>query len=415
MKHIASYPVNQIIAVRSDHLSSYEQSLVKDPNAFIEWNLTENSARDVLNYYIRCSHVLRVEVAPTRERTALDLGLTIKTVSRANAKLEELGLVQIIRHKIWRFKYRNEYKVSNVLLRPSVANKLYTIFSGLSYKVRYMAKNLSISLLFVNSLHANQNKLIPSEYVPSSNMYILDNHSLRRSNTTNCKSLYSHSKVDTHSRDAIAIYQEPNMITLKEILQHPLFKEATKVPIETNDQVISDKKRNAVQQASAMLKQRVAPILHLGVKGLISLTRYPDEALEYALSCLKRYGVRETRTNFELFDSACKEYCANNQINVDHQQNDALLRQLGYVDSQPLCKKLMLPEPLGTVIAPHTQSQELTTTEPLYTPPARFKRATPTTEQRSIDLSNSLFSKDIESFALNRGYSNLISTEKVDL
>jgi hypothetical protein len=220
-------------------------------------------------------------------------------------------------------------------------------------------------------------------------------------------------KGDTQSRDAIVTISEEKAVDLKELKAHPIFKSIPKQPLGNDPHVIAEKKRSALQAAPPLLKERVAPILRLGVKGLVKLTRYPEAALEYGITCLNRYGVRSTLTNFQLFESACSRYCHDRNIPVASDENEALLRQMGYVESQPCCKRLTLAVPIATTIAPHNPSPEATIIGESAVAPIKNQRKIVAPSEQ-IDISKFIWGKELESLALKLNYSHLISNKTVD-
>lgn len=398
--NIANHSATQEIISRGSALLGYKASLKKDPVGFIKSHLPEKAFRDVFDYLIRCNNALKVEISVTQQRIADDLGISLRWVNEAIKRLAELGLVNYITHlgsplfkgrKCYVRKRRNVYQISKDILEPSIAQQLGSIFAGLSEAIRKLPKYLAISLLFVNSLISYPKKEILSEYCTSSIISLYKpNHSLRRS-------IY-------HSRDmSITLsneYQVPSKrrseLQLREVTRedyhsrddrrptpmdtHDSFREVGEIfnlsgllkenkagwkepaPAPTIDpQEIAERKKalepqraalralkaDAARELSELLKGRVTDTLRLKAKGQIYLMRFCDGALLYGLECLGKWGTVDTLINFKLFESACYEYSRNNEVEIEVERYDKLLKELGYAESQPYCQKLLLETALS--------------------------------------------------------------------
>lgn len=158
------------------------------------------------------------------------------------------------------------------------------------------------------------------------------------------KEVHTHSREVTINSTSVVIPDNSEQVEGVEMV------EAQANPEEVR-QDIRERRREVAASMSPLLRERVTKILHLTAKGQIRLMRYCDGAMLYALECLNKHGLNETSINFRLFESACIEYSRNNDIKIEADANDLLLKELSYVESQACFKRLTLQSPLAQRVA----------------------------------------------------------------
>lgn len=175
-------------------------------------------------------------------------------------------------------------------------------------------------------------------------------------------------------------------------------------------------KAKVASELSEVLKGRVTATLHLSAKGQIYLMRFSDGALVYGLNNLAHHGTIDNRLNFRLFEAACFEYSRLNEIEVYVDRYDNTLKELGYTEAQPLCKKILLERPLAQKAVPQPDPQKAVATA-TYQPRRRIVKPPENSGQVAVDH---FLQDSFNALALKLGYpemvSNLpqISTESVD-
>jgi hypothetical protein len=417
MNNISFHPLMQEMALKGAIISRYQESLKRDPVGFIDINLRQNAFRRVLDYLIRCHNVFEIEISVTEQRIAEDLGISLRWVVEAIKKIKGLGLINCVTHygspllrgrktrrgndgkyrSIYIRKRRNVYEISKLLLQEPIANKLSSIFSGLTEKIRSLPKYIAISLLFVSSIATSPKKECQMEYCTSNTLSLFkDNHSLRRS-------IYQ-------SRDVLVNSLKKGGISPMEDLSQKI-AEMHKAQ-EPQHAVLKSLKAEAAREMSELLHGRVTATIHLSAKGQLHMMRYCDGALLYGLESLAHHGTIDNRTNYSLFEAACIEYSRRNEIEIDADKYDSLIRELGYVDSQPYCKKIILDAPLSKnkVYSPVTEKPQ--DSKP-YMPPRR-------SEKKMYAALDPSLRDPIIALALRLGYEDRldlpqISNEKLDL
>jgi hypothetical protein len=175
-------------------------------------------------------------------------------------------------------------------------------------------------------------------------------------------------------------------------------------------------KAKSAGEISELLKGRITETLHLSAKGQFYLMRFSDGALLYGLENLAHHGTVDNQMNFRLFESACIEYSRMNEIEIESDRYDNLLKKLGYMESQPLCKKILLESPLAQKRVALTEPKKV---EPAanYQPRERVIKPPENSGQVAVDS----FLQDVFSaFATKLGYTDRlpdlpqIPTQSVD-
>lgn len=185
-------------------------------------------------------------------------------------------------------------------------------------------------------------------------------------------------------------------------------------------------KAKVASELSEVLKGRVTATLHLSAKGQIYLMRFSDGALIYGLNNLAHHGTIDNRLNFRLFEAACFEYSRLNEIEVYVDRYDNTLKELGYTEAQPLCKKILLERPLSQKLAVAPQPQKAVEPAPSsfakasadrYQPRRRLVKPPENSGQVAVDH---FLQDSFKALADKLGYSEMvsilpqISTESVD-
>jgi hypothetical protein len=215
--------------------------------------------------------------------------------------------------------------------------------------------------------------------------------------------------INTQSREVIPTYSSKGVSPMEDLN----YKIRTAIDEGLHAREALQAKRIEVATSmSELLKERVTNILQLTTKGRIKLLRYCDGALLYGLESLAHHGTIDNQLNFRLFEAACIEYCRNNEIKVDTDRHDNLLKELGYVDSQPYCKKIILPSPLQPRKAPTPLVEK-----PQDSKPTVISKDTERSRYAALDPS---LRDPIIALALRLGYEDRldlpqISNEKLDL
>jgi|SRR5690348_2055364 len=290
-------------------------------------SLATPSALMVLSTYINASRLWQ-RVTLSAPRIGKMIKRTEKTVDRANSYWRENGLIFTKR----RFNNSNVTHLNPILHHPKLKAKLWPLIDAYKYVFQQASRYLSIWLLF-------------STNVPLENRDIY----ITKNNVEIDSQLYK--EVNTHSREVTVncsteVGGESTLLQVEEVEM----VEAHATPEEIQ-QDIRERRREVAASMSPLLKERVTKILHLTAKGQIRLMRYCDGAMLYALECLNKHGLNETSINFRLFESACIEYSRNNDIKIESDANDLLLKELSYVESQACFKRLTLQSHLAQRVA----------------------------------------------------------------
>jgi len=251
-----------------------------------------------------------------------------KTVDRSITYWRDNGLIFTKR----RFNNSNVTHLNPILHHPKLKAKLWPLVDAYKYVFQQASRYLSIWLLF-------------SANVP------LENRDIYKSNINVEVDNQLYKRVNTHSREVIVncsveVRGDSSLTQVEEVEM----VDVQSGPHEIRDQ-IRERRREVASTMSLLLRERVTKLLHLTAKGQIKLMRYCEGALLYGLECLNKHGLNETSINFRLFEAACIEYSRNNDIAIEAIANDALLHELGYVDSQMCFKKLTLASHLAQQVA----------------------------------------------------------------
>lgn len=237
---------------------------------------------------------------------------------------------------------------------------------------------------------------------------------LRRPFQEDCALILSNYNPSLFSKDDIQLYEYKNTHSREEPPVEDLSQKIAEVRAQYAPEHADLKalKAEAAREMSELLRGRVTATIHLSAKGQLHMMRYCDGALLYGLENLAHHGTIDNRTNYSLFESACIEYCRKNEIEIDAIKYDNLMRDLGYVESQPYCKKIMLDKPLSQRVAP-TKAPEKAASDKSPS----YKRSS--SGRQYADL-NPAFKDQIIAFGLRMGYEDRLdlgqnSNEKLDL
>jgi hypothetical protein len=393
-----------------------------------------------------------------------------KTIDRGIQHMRELRLAftmpRFVKRNGKMVRTSNRTWLHPIFRHPKLREMLKNVSVFFGHVFKQTPRFLSLWLLFSASRSSLQVENVPGEYIDiyRSNKNVESDTTSREERDTHSRELNITSpKVSNiQSREVDISFNEGSHLlparkgdmTSRELIQEDnhsrsgyAFEELPRVNATPDREVSMDKqelsqkiaemrkslepqraaqralKAKSASEISELLQGRVTATLHLSAKGQFYLLRYSDGALLYGLENLAHHGTVDNQLNFRLFESACIEYSRRNEIEVEADHYDNLLKQLGYMESQPLCKKILLESPLAQkrVAAPEPQKVEPAANgaqgRTIYQPRRRVVKPPEHSGQVAVDD----FLKDsFSALAAKLGYSQMvpnspqISTKDVD-
>lgn len=352
----------------------------------------------------------------SHQTMAEKLGCNEKTIDRGIEELESLGLLKRIAQYKNKRRRSNETIIHPILTHPKLRALLHTVIKAYRYVIWYAPRFLSLWFLFGTPISAQvvnttNTPSLQEENVPAENINIYINNLY----VENDNQLSKNTRKDSNSRTSnITLIEDSSPSKCSDPIGCGKEAFVDKVDLDfsnslnksLNKSLNRDKRRESSADMSELLKTRVTDTLKLTAKGQFFMMRFCDGALAYGLECLSKWGLADTATNFKLFESACYKYSRDNQIAIKQEKYDSLLKDLGYVESQDLFKKMNLTEPLS-----RSRALEKSTHKSEPVPPRTIRSIQPTGEQRTIDLAtvNPLFKDLVAQIAKKLGHEHVLS------
>ncbi len=245
-----------------------------DPVAALE-DLFTKTEQKIFHHVVKFTNFSH-HICPSQITIAKNTGFCRKTVNVALKKFRELGFISWNR----RFNNSNIYHLHSMFWQPAVRKSLRFIFKTFYF--------LNVAILYGHQPLPGQ--IVPQEYIFSGRLHYKEIRNIY---------IYDRAKAPT-SKDRIISGSD----------------EKTKV----------SNARRGVKMEPKDLKRIKS--LNLTKAGVIKLSAFPPEALEYALIEIRKHD-KPISDVFKFVWTLCKRYCENNNHYQDHREVSRILKREG--------------------------------------------------------------------------------------